>query len=53
MSTDKQRAREEDLSKGPTPESRRADGEPDREHDTSEGPTPETREVYRKTHPRA
>ena len=44
MSTDK-RLNEEDLSKGPTRESRRADGEPDREHDTSEGPTPETREA--------
>ncbi len=45
MSTDKQREAEEDLSKGPTPDSRRADGEPEREHDTSEGPTPETREA--------
>ena len=45
MSTDKRRTPEEDLSKGPTPDSRRADGEPDREHDTSDGPTPETREA--------
>ena len=44
MSTDK-RLNEEDLSKGPTPESRRADGEPEREQDTSDGPTPETREA--------
>jgi hypothetical protein len=38
---------EEDLSKGPTPKTRRADGEPEQEHDTSEGPTPETREAER------
>ena len=49
MSTDKPRQNEEDLSKGPTPDSRRADGEPDREHDTSEGPTPETREAEQET----
>jgi hypothetical protein len=36
---------EEDLTTGPTPQTRRADGEPEREHDTSEGPTPETREA--------
>ena len=47
MSDDKRRLDEEDLTKGPTPETRGADGEPDREHDTSEGPTPETREADR------
>jgi hypothetical protein len=41
------RRREEDLSKAPTPETRRADEEPAREHDTSEGPTPTTREAER------
>jgi hypothetical protein len=46
MSDDKRQG-EEDLTKGPTPETRRADGEPPREHDTSEGPTPETREAER------
>lgn len=46
MSDDKRRG-EEDLTTGPTPETRRADGEPDKEHDTSEGPTPETREAER------
>lgn len=40
---------EEDLTKGPIPETRRADGEPEREHDTSEGPTPETREAERRS----
>ena len=35
---------EEDLTKGPTPETRRADGEPEGTRDTSDGPTPETRE---------
>jgi hypothetical protein len=44
-----EKLREEDLTKGPTPESRRADGEPAREHDTSEGPTPETREAERRS----
>ena len=44
MSTDK-RLTDEDLSTGPTPDSRRADGEPDRERDTSDGPTPETRDA--------
>lgn len=39
---------EEDLSKGPTPESRRADGEPADDRDTSDGPTPETREADRR-----
>jgi hypothetical protein len=45
MSTEKRDLPEEDLTTGPTPDSRRADGEPDREHDTSDGPTPETREA--------
>ena len=49
MSDDKDRKREEDLSKAPTPETRRADDEPEREHDTSEGPTPDTREAERRT----
>lgn len=40
--------REEDLTKGPTPESRRADGEPGSDHDTSDGPTPETRDAERR-----
>lgn len=43
----KDRAREEDLTEGPTPEARRAAGEPPREHDTSDGPTPETRDADR------
>ena len=52
MSTDKDRARkrvdgEEDLTTGPTPETRAADGEPPSDHDTSDGPTPETREADR------
>lgn len=50
MSDAKERIRregEEDLSKGPTPETRKADGEPEREHDTTDGPTPETREADR------
>lgn len=38
---------EEDLTKGPTPGARRADGEPERDEDTSDGPTPETREADR------
>lgn len=41
------RETEEDLTTGPTPDSRRADGEAPSEHDTSEGPTPETREAER------
>lgn len=41
------KAEEEDLSKGPTPESRRAEGEPPAEHDQTEGPTPRTREADR------
>ena len=45
---DRKRRDEEDLTTGPTPESRRADGEPAREHDTSDGPTPETREADRR-----
>lgn len=49
MSDDKNRPPEEDLSKGPTPETRREDDEPEREHDTSEGPTPETREAERRS----
>lgn len=49
MADDKDRKPEEDLSKAPTPPTRRADGEPEREHDTSEGPTPETREAERRT----
>ncbi len=36
---------EEDLTTGPTPDSRRADGEPAQDKDTSDGPTPETREA--------
>lgn len=34
---------EEDLTAGPTPETRRAMGEPESDFDTSDGPTPETR----------
>ncbi len=49
MNDDKKRLAEEDLTTGPTPETRRADDEPEREHDTSEGPTPETREAERRT----
>ncbi len=49
MSDEKHTHDEENLSKGPTPETRRADNEPQREHDTSEGPTPETRESERKS----
>lgn len=48
MGDDKRRD-EEDLTTAPTPETRRADGEPEREHDTSEGPTPETREAERRS----
>ncbi len=49
MGDEQRRAEEEDLSTGPTPETRRAEGEPEREHDTSEGPTPETREAERRS----
>ena len=46
MSDDKVKQQaEEDLSKAPTPETRRADGEAERDRDTSDGPTPETREA--------
>jgi len=45
----RRREPEEDLSTAPTPETRRADDEPEREHDTSEGPTPETREAERRS----
>lgn len=48
MSDDKIRTDEEDLTKGPTPESRRAEGEPARDDDTSDGPTPETRDAERR-----
>lgn len=48
MSDDKRNpAGEEDLTTAPTPETRRAAGEPDKEHDQTEGPTPETREADR------
>lgn len=40
---------EEDLTTGPTPETRRADGESEDTHDTSDGPTPETREADRRS----
>ena len=46
---DEKRRDEEDLTTAPTPETRRADGEPEKEHDTSEGPTPETREAERRS----
>ncbi len=49
MSDEKIRKDEEDLSKGPTPETRRADGEPEKDRDTSDGPTPETREADRRS----
>lgn len=49
MGDEKNRNVEEDLTTGPTPETRRADGEPERERDTSEGPTPETREAERRS----
>jgi hypothetical protein len=48
MTDDKRKTDEEDLSKGPTPDTRRAEGEQEKEHDTSEGPTPETREADRR-----
>lgn len=41
-------AGEEDLTTGPTPDTRRADGERASDHDTSDGPTPETREADRR-----
>ena len=47
MADDKTKDREEDLTKGPTPESRRADGEAEGDRDTTDGPTPETREADR------
>jgi hypothetical protein len=40
---------EEDLTTGPTPDTRRADGELASDRDTSDGPTPETREADRRT----
>jgi hypothetical protein len=46
---DEKKRGEEDLTKGPTPDTRRADGEPEKEHDTSEGPTRETREAERRS----
>jgi len=46
--SDEKKNLEEDLTKGPTPDSRRADGEPENDADTSDGPTPETREADRK-----
>ncbi len=49
MSDDPKRTAEEDLTTAPTPETRRADGEPAKEHDTSDGPTPETREADRRS----
>ena len=49
MSDDKKHQAEKDLTKGPTPEIRRADGEPARDDDTSDGPTPETREAVQRT----
>lgn len=42
---DEKRLHEEDLTKGPTPTTRRADGEPADDDDTSDAPTPETREA--------
>jgi hypothetical protein len=44
---DPRREPEEDLTEGPTPTVRRAEGEPEEERDTSDGPTPETREAER------
>lgn len=38
-------ATEEDLTTGPTPETRRADGELPSDRDTSDAPTPETRDA--------
>lgn len=40
---------EEDLSRGPTPETRHPDGARDLETDITQGPTPETREALRAT----
>jgi hypothetical protein len=37
----------EDLSKGPTPETRHPDGGVDDVKDTTQGPTPETRQAVR------
>jgi hypothetical protein len=48
-SGDTTRTDEEDLTKGPTPETRDADGEPAKDADTSDGPTPETREAERRS----
>lgn len=48
MADEKTRTTEEDLTTAPTPETRRADGEPERDRDTSDGPTPETREADRR-----
>ncbi len=49
MSDDKKHQAEKDLTMGPPPEIRRADGEPARDDDTSDGPTPETREAVQRT----
>ena len=49
MSDNEKRIPEEDLTKGPTPDARRADDEPERDDDTSDGPTPETREAERRS----
>jgi hypothetical protein len=38
----------EDLTKGPTPQTRHPEGKPDDITDTTEGPTPETREADRR-----
>ncbi|MCB0880854.1 MAG: PRC-barrel domain-containing protein [Thermoleophilia bacterium] len=40
---------EEDLSRGPTPETRHPDGARDLETDITQGPTPETRDAIRAT----
>ncbi|HTI34949.1 MAG TPA: hypothetical protein VL422_14835, partial [Miltoncostaea sp.] len=37
----------EDLSRGPTPETRHPDGAPDALRDTTQGPTPEIRRAVR------
>jgi len=39
---------EEDLTVGPTPDSRRSDGESARDHSTGDGPTPEAAEADRR-----
>jgi hypothetical protein len=47
---DRARARRsggEDLSRGPTPETRHPDGVPDHVRDTTQGPTPEIRRAFR------